>query len=144
MRERAIVLLAAASLLIFVAAGVAREQPQLQRGENMQRNEPGTGSGRHASIGTPRMITWSLCRTPSTGSALSVYSSAKKPMQSFPTSASQDDIYGDDCNDPEDESSDGSLFSGARFPDLKSADQRLNSHAIPTAATIQAGRHSMF
>ena len=63
-------------------------------------------------------------------------------MQSFPASASPEDVYSDGCNDPEDESSDGSFFSGARFPDQKFSDQRLNSRAIPTAATVQAGLRS--
>jgi hypothetical protein len=102
MRKRAIVLLAAASSFIFVAAGVAREQSDLhQRGEN---------------IDTPRMITWSLCRAPSTGSALSVYSSVEKSVQFFQAAARQEDVYSDGCNDQEDESGDGSFVSLTSHP----------------------------
>jgi hypothetical protein len=86
MREEAIVLLAAASSFIFVTASAARAQPNLhQRLENASPEssisttasygpglQSGPGLGLYGSIGTPHMITWSLCRTPSSRSARSV------------------------------------------------------------------------
>jgi hypothetical protein len=111
MRERAIVLLAAVSSFVFLAARAAHAQlPLDQRSENVQQNEPGTGHGLYGSIVSPRMITWSICSSPSSGSALSVYSSGEKPARYFRDSATPEDVYSEGCNDQEEENWDESLL----------------------------------
>jgi hypothetical protein len=160
MRENAMVLLAAAASFMFATAGVARAQPNLQRrveyaspelsssadsgGHNSQAlgDDPGTGSGPHGSIGTPRMIIWRLCSSPSSGSALSVYFTGERPVQSFQDSARQEGDYSDGCSDRE-EGSDESFVTTPIFADQKSADQHLSSHVIRTASTIQVALRSM-
>jgi hypothetical protein len=110
MRDEAIVVLAAASSIMFSIAG-AREPPELHPAlENAARESllaPSPASWRDSlkdpearRMGsTARMITWSVCSAPSSGSALSIYSIHEKAARFAPASALRDDVDSDLCGD---------------------------------------------
>jgi hypothetical protein len=104
MRHETIVLLAAVTSIVLLTVGVARAKLDLPPPLNgvsplfgmlsrpvlrsrypepkpVHRRGPETDRGR-ASVDSPRMITWGVCRPPSSGSALSVYSSNEKTDES--------------------------------------------------------------
>jgi hypothetical protein len=110
MRDKAIVLLAAASSIMFSIAG-AREQSDLQPPlENISReswlaqsparlgNSIDSRESR-GMVSSARMITWSVCSAPSSGSALSIYSIHAKAGRSPPGSAMHEDDRSDLCVD---------------------------------------------
>jgi hypothetical protein len=105
MRHEAIVLLAAVTSIVFLTARVARAKPDWSPPPQsvpslLQRREPETGRGR-TSIKSPRMITWSVCSAPSSGSALSIYSSVKKADKFRQGVATREDVVIDQCVDDE-------------------------------------------
>jgi hypothetical protein len=113
MREEAIVLLAAASSMIFLIAGARAQSDLHPRFENISRESllaqnPARWGGstddleRRRIVSSVRMITWSVCSAPSSGSALSIYSLREKAARFLPVSAMQDDIFNDQCANDDD------------------------------------------
>jgi hypothetical protein len=120
MREDAIVLLAAASSIILITAGVARAQPGLQQrlqsassdssmsmtapyrpAFQWHPSDPVIDLSRYATISTPHMIIWGSCSAPSGGSALSVYSHGEKQAPSAQDTVRQEEDCNDGCSDDE-------------------------------------------
>ncbi len=109
MRDEAIVLLAAASLIVFSMAR-AREAPDLHpTGESASRESllafsaaPGTKSKNdlepRRTMSSVRMITWNDCSSPSSGSAFSIYSIQETAARFLPLSAMQDVVRSDFCD----------------------------------------------
>jgi hypothetical protein len=110
MRDKAIVFLAAASSIMVSIAG-ARQQSDLQLPlENISRETWLAQSPAHWSdsingresrgmVSSARMITWSVCSAPSSGSALSIYSIHAKAARLLPAAAMQEDDRSDLCAD---------------------------------------------
>ena len=101
MRKEVIVLVAVSSSFIGNAAIQARVTLDLRTLEN-----------------TPRMITWSTCIAPRSGSALSIYSQAQKPMQSPRDVVAQEGVCSS-CGDFADEARDRTFIEGPRSGDPK-------------------------
>jgi hypothetical protein len=126
MRDQAIVLLAAASSILFSAGSIARAKPDLH--QRLENTAPASGMtllyrpallGLGRSMGSPRMITWSVCSTTTSGSALSIYSRSEESAPSLQGSAIREDVpsrqCADDDGDDEDKGPDENLIAGARF-----------------------------
>jgi hypothetical protein len=117
MRDEAIVLLAAASSILFSAASIASAKPDLH--QRLENTAPASGR----SMGSPRMITWSVCSTTTGGSALSIYSWSENSARSLQGSAIREDVpshqCADDDGDDEDKGPDENLIAGARFAGSK-------------------------
>jgi hypothetical protein len=132
MRHEAIVLLAAVTSIALLTAGVARAKldlppplngvspffgilsrpvlrPKYLEPKPVHRRDPETDRGR-ASVDTPRMITWGVCRPPSSGSALSIYSSNEKPDESRQGLTLWEGIVSDLCDDDEEERPEDDAF----------------------------------
>jgi hypothetical protein len=113
MRDEAIVLLAAASSIMFSMVGVAREKADLASPfENTSheslleqspahRSDPVKGLERRRIRSSARMITWSVCSAPSSGSALSIYSIRGRAARYLPLSPTRDEVRSDLCDDDE-------------------------------------------
>jgi hypothetical protein len=109
MRNESIVLLAAASSLMFSTAS-AREKPDspalfehslresLLAVSPTQLRDPITDL-EPIKKSSARMITWRVCSTPSSGSALSIYSLYEMAARFVPASAMRDDARSDLCAD---------------------------------------------
>lgn len=110
MRDEAIVLLAAASIITFSVAR-AHERPDLRpTDESALRESSRVHSAAHGrdsindleprrSMSSVRMITWSDCSSPSSGSAFSIYSRHEMAAVFLPFSAIQEVFRGDLCGD---------------------------------------------
>jgi hypothetical protein len=103
MRKEVIVLLAAASSIMGTAACRAGVTHDLRTLEN-----------------TPRMIIWSICIAPRSGSALSIYSLAQKPMQSLQDVARREDVCSG-CGDYADGGLDQNFIEAPRSADPEKA-----------------------
>jgi hypothetical protein len=103
MRKEVLVLLAAALSIIGNAASQAGVTHDLRTLGN-----------------TPRMIIWSICIAPRSGSALSVYSLAQKPMQSLQDVVMRADVC-TGCGDYADGGLDQNLNERPRSADPKKA-----------------------
>jgi hypothetical protein len=129
MRDEAIVLLAAAWSILFSAASIARAKPDLH--QRFEDTAPAWGMtllyrpALRATLGAPRMITWSVCSTTTSGSALSIYSRSEKSARSLQESAIREDVpsrqCADDDGEDEDKGPDENLIAGARFAGSKAA-----------------------
>jgi hypothetical protein len=97
MRDEAIVLLAAASSILFSAASIARAKPDLH--QRLENTAPAPGR----SMGSLRMITWNVCSTTTSGSALSIYSRSEKSDRSLQGSAIREDVPSHQCADDDDD-----------------------------------------
>jgi hypothetical protein len=125
MRHEAIVLLAAVTSIVLLTAGIACAKPDLSppltsvspsfgilyrpvlRSRYLEPFE--SAEKLTALVDSPRMITWGVCRPPSSGSALSIYSSNEKADESRQGLTIWEDVVSDQCahNDeegPEDDS----------------------------------------
>jgi hypothetical protein len=110
MRNQAIVLLAAASSIMFSMVSAARETSDLAIPfENTSRESLLAQSSADWSgpvkdleprriMSSARMITWSVCSAPS-GSALSIYSIQEKAARFLPASAMRDNVRSNLCAD---------------------------------------------
>jgi hypothetical protein len=128
MRDEAIVLLAAASSIMFSVASVARAEPDLQQHleststvsdmfmtaqyhpapqsqylESLESAEKFTVTAQCCSSASARMISWSVCGAPRSGSALSMYSRMQKPARSLQGSAILQDVPSHQCADEDEE-----------------------------------------
>jgi hypothetical protein len=103
MRDEAIVLLAAASSMAFLAAGIACAKPDVHR--DLAVTSP-YAAARGRPVLSPRMITWNVCSTTTDGSALSIYSSSEEPAQSLQGPAIREDVGGHQCADHDGEDED--------------------------------------
>jgi hypothetical protein len=137
MRDEAIVLLAAASSIMFSVASVARAEPDLQQHlestspasdmvmtaqhhpaphskylELLESAEKFTVTAQCCSSASPRMIIWSVCGAPTSGSALSMYSGKQKPARSLQGSATLQDVPSHQCADEDEEGRDEDSTGG--------------------------------
>jgi hypothetical protein len=122
MRDEAIVLLAAASSIVFSVASVARAKPDLQqrlesthttaRDNPVQRGDRVTDLVHGRPTASPRMIIWSVCGAPSGGSALSMYSRKQKPARSLQGSATPQDVPSRQCADEDEEGREENSIGG--------------------------------
>jgi hypothetical protein len=116
MRFEAIALLAASASIMFSIAGVAGEKSEQRvtviphvwterpsyapaRDDSGQGSAPVLDPELSGTMGSPRMITWSTCSAPSSGSALSIYSRNEKAAQLRKGLVLTDDVIGDQCPD---------------------------------------------
>ena len=110
MRIEALVFLAAASSIMFSIAGAGEQSNLHSPLENSSREFSLAQSPAQSSdyvegvesrrvVSTARMITWSVCSAPSSGSALSIYSIRAKADRFLPAAAMQDDVHSDLCGD---------------------------------------------
>jgi hypothetical protein len=109
MRDEAIVLLAAASSMMLSVASVARAVPDLQ--QHLESTSPAS----------PRMIIWSVCGAPSSGSAISMYSRNQKAARSLQGSGILQDVPSHQCAVVDEEGRDEDSTAGARFAGPKAA-----------------------
>jgi hypothetical protein len=136
MRDEAIVLLVAASSIMFSVASVARANPDLQqrldstyttaRDNPVQWGDRITDLERGRPTASPRMIIWSVCGAPSSGSALSMYSKKQKPARSLQELAILQDVPGHQCADEDEEGPGENSTAGARFAGPKAAGPALD------------------
>jgi hypothetical protein len=118
MRDEAIALLVASSSIVFSMAGVASERSDSHQRFEDRSSESGMPIGAlygpglrskyqlRGTMGSPRMITWSVCSAPSNGSALSIYFSHQRASQFGKESAIRDDVLGYQCADEDEEAAD--------------------------------------
>jgi hypothetical protein len=110
MRIEALVFQVAASSIMFSIAGAGEESGLHSPLEDSSREFSLVQSPARSSnyvyglesrrvVSSARMITWSICSAPSSGSALSIYSRHAKADRFLPVSAMQDDVHGDLCGD---------------------------------------------
>jgi hypothetical protein len=111
MRDEAIVLLAAVSLVAFSMARAQERRDLRFTDESASRESLRAHSAVHGrdsmndlegrTMKSVRMITWSDCSSPSSGSAFSIYSRQEKAARFLPLSAMQDVVRSDFCGDDE-------------------------------------------
>jgi hypothetical protein len=96
MRDEAIVLLAAVTSTMLLTVSVARATP--------------ADRGRGSLVNSPRMISWSVCGVPSSGSAFSAYASNAKADEPQQGSSIREDPPRGQCGDEEEAGAEGDLY----------------------------------